>query len=52
MSSMLEQWRAEVKTNLPELLRGVAASIKEAYPAAQLYCLVPMPEEIHTKNLI
>ena len=30
--AMLEKWRAEVKANLPELLREVAASIKGAHP--------------------
>ena len=30
--TLLEQWRAEVKANLPELLREVAASIKSVHP--------------------
>ena len=30
--TMLEKWRAEVKVNLPELLKEVAASIKSVHP--------------------
>jgi predicted nucleotidyltransferase len=32
MSSLLQQWRYEVKTRLPELLDEVAQSIKKVYP--------------------
>jgi len=32
MSSLLQQWRHETKTRLPELLDEVAASIKSVHP--------------------
>ena len=32
MSTLLEKWKAEVKTNLPELLKEVAESIKAVHP--------------------
>ena len=32
MATMSDKWKAEVETNLPELLKEVTASIKSVYP--------------------